>query len=90
MQKNVLVTGAGRGIGAATAKLFAKNGYSVCINFRTNEEAAQKTAAEIIAAGGTCLVVRADVSREDEVLKLFSTIDDELGCISVLEIMQVF
>lgn len=83
-QKVVLVTGGSRGIGAATAKLFAKNGYSVCINYISNEVAALKTAHEILELGGTCITVQADVSIEKDVVNLFSVIDNKLGHISVL------
>jgi len=80
----VLITGAGRGIGAATAKLFAKNGYAVCINYKSDKTSANDVAKEIIAQGGKCISVQADVSCEDDVLRLFSTIDKELGILSVL------
>ncbi|PHU99499.1 SDR family NAD(P)-dependent oxidoreductase [Iodobacter sp. BJB302] len=83
-KKIVLVTGGSRGIGAAAAKLFAKNGYSVCINYKSNEVAALKTAQEILEFGGTCITVQADVSNEKDVINLFSTIDQKLGHISVL------
>ena len=57
-EKIAVITGAGRGIGSATAKLIAKNGYSVCINYKSNETAALKTAQEIIELGGSCIAVR--------------------------------
>ncbi|MFC5077509.1 Glucose 1-dehydrogenase 1 [Vibrio thalassae] len=82
--KTVLITGAGRGIGAATATLFAQKGYSVCINYRSDEEAASALAERIQAQGGRCITVQADVSDEKEVVRLFSTIDRELGALSVL------
>ncbi len=82
--KTVLITGAGRGIGAATATLFAQKGYSVCINYRSDEEAASALAERIQAQGGRCITVQADASDEKEVVRLFSTIDRELGALSVL------
>ncbi|GAM75170.1 hypothetical protein JCM19241_1513 [Vibrio ishigakensis] len=82
--KIVLVTGGGRGIGAATAKLFASHGYSVCINYKSNSEAAQKVVDEIESAGGRCISVQADVSQESDVQRLFEAIDSELGTLSVL------
>ncbi|EMN7207341.1 SDR family oxidoreductase [Vibrio parahaemolyticus] len=82
--KVVLVTGGGRGIGAATSKLFAANGYAVCINYKSNSAAAETLACEIRQTGGKCIVVKADVSNEADVLRLFGTIDDELGSLSVL------
>ncbi|GAM70698.1 oxidoreductase [Vibrio sp. JCM 19236] len=82
--KIVLVTGGGRGIGAATAKLFASHGYSVCINYKSNSVTAQKVVDEIESAGGRCISVQADVSQESDVQRLFEAIDSELGTLSVL------
>ncbi|MCU8395824.1 SDR family oxidoreductase [Vibrio vulnificus] len=82
--KVVLVTGGGRGIGAATSKLFASNGYSVCINYKSNSAAAEALAHEIRQTGALCIVVQADVSNEADVSRLFETIDEELGSLSVL------
>ena len=83
-QKIAIITGAGRGIGAATAKLFAHNAYAVCINYKSNVESAKSLANEIKALGGHCILVKADVSQEDEVMQLFETVDRELGAVSVL------
>lgn len=81
MQKVMLITGGGRGIGAATARLAAKAGYAVCVNYVRDRSSAEKLANELdtkaIAAGG-------DVSSEADVLKLFETVDRELGRVSVL------
>jgi NAD(P)-dependent dehydrogenase (short-subunit alcohol dehydrogenase family) len=82
--KVVLITGAGRGIGAAAAKLFAKNGFTVCINYKSRKDDALKVAKEIKADGGLCSIYQADVSEEEEVVGLFSYIDQELGTLSVL------
>lgn len=82
--KVVLVTGGGRGIGAATAKLYASKGYSVCINYKSNSSAAETVARGITSAGGQCMTVQADVSNEVDVLKLFERIDAEFGVLSVL------
>ena len=82
--KVVLITGAGRGIGAATAKLFAQHGYAVCINYKSNAETANTVADAITKQGGRCITVQADVSQEDDVLRLFQQIDNELGTLSVL------
>ena len=82
--KVVIITGAGRGIGAATAKLFARHGYAVCINYRQNAEAADRVAQEIREAGGRCIMVQADVANEQEVEALFAKVDEALGPVSVL------
>ncbi len=83
-EKVALITGAGRGIGAATAKLFAEKGYAVCINYKANSKAANLLADEISATGAKCITVQADVSQEDDVKRLLSIIEQELGAINVL------
>jgi NAD(P)-dependent dehydrogenase (short-subunit alcohol dehydrogenase family) len=80
----VLITGASRGIGAATARLFASKGYAVCINYRANLEAAEAVAADIQRLAGSCLIVQADVSLEEDVIRLFKTVTEELGAPDVL------
>ena len=80
----VLVTGGGRGIGAATAKLAAERGYAVCVNYRTNEPAARAVVSDIERAGGRAIAVAADVSAEAEVVRLFETVDRELGPLTAL------
>jgi NAD(P)-dependent dehydrogenase (short-subunit alcohol dehydrogenase family) len=84
VQKVALITGASRGIGAATAQLFASKGYAVCINYKSNLVAANKLADSITSSGGKCIVVQADVSREEEVMRMFNTVDRQLGSLSVL------
>jgi len=79
MQKPLLITGGGRGIGAATARLAASRGYAICINYRENVDAASHLAGEIRAAGGEALIVQADVGVERDVLRLFDTVDREMG-----------
>jgi NAD(P)-dependent dehydrogenase (short-subunit alcohol dehydrogenase family) len=83
-QKTVLITGSSRGIGAATARLFAQHGYSVCINYRNNREAAENIAEEVKATGVDCIAVQADVSQEADVLRLFESFDKEMGSLNVL------
>jgi NAD(P)-dependent dehydrogenase (short-subunit alcohol dehydrogenase family) len=80
----VLVTGGGRGIGAATARLAAERGYTVCVNYRSNRAAAEAVVADIESRGGTAIAVGADVSIETDVLRLFQTIDERVGPLRAL------
>jgi NAD(P)-dependent dehydrogenase (short-subunit alcohol dehydrogenase family) len=75
----VLVTGGSRGIGAATARLAAEHGYDVCISYRDRADSAQTVVADVEATGMRALAVRADVSEEQDVLRLFATAQGELG-----------
>jgi NAD(P)-dependent dehydrogenase (short-subunit alcohol dehydrogenase family) len=79
-----LITGSGRGIGAATAKLAARRGYAVCVNYLKNEQRAHEVVAEIRAGGGRAILVQADTANEDEVIKLFERVDVELGPVTAL------
>jgi len=79
-----IITGSGRGIGAATAKLAARRGYAVCVNYLKNEERADAVVAEIRAGGGRAIMVQADTANEDEVIKLFERVDLELGPVTAL------
>lgn len=80
----MIVTGGGRGIGAAVSRLAAERGYAVCVNYQRRRDAAEEVAAAIRAGGGEALAVGADVSREEEVLALFETVDRELGRVDAL------
>jgi NAD(P)-dependent dehydrogenase (short-subunit alcohol dehydrogenase family) len=80
----VLVTGGGRGIGAATARLAAERGYTVCVNYRSNRAAADAVVADIESRGGTAIAVGADVSIETDVLRLFQAIDERVGPLRAL------
>lgn len=73
----LVVTGASRGIGATTARLAAASGYLVCVNYHTNQTAAETVVADIAAHGGKAFTAQADVSREDDVVRLFETADRE-------------
>ena len=79
MNKVLLVTGGGRGIGAATARLAARRGWDVAINYAARADAAEEVAKEVRAAGARAITVRAHVADEGEVLAMFARIDAELG-----------
>jgi NAD(P)-dependent dehydrogenase (short-subunit alcohol dehydrogenase family) len=80
----LIVTGASRGIGAAIAKLAAERGFSVAINFATGKTEAEAIAQQIVSAGGRACAIQADVSREEDVIRLFQTAERELGPIKAL------
>lgn len=80
----MIITGGGRGIGAATARLAAKTGYDVCINFLRDAAAAERIAAEVREAGRRAHAVQADVGVESDIERLFEVADRELGRVSVL------
>jgi NAD(P)-dependent dehydrogenase (short-subunit alcohol dehydrogenase family) len=80
----MLVTGASRGIGAATARLAAERGFAVCVNYLAHQAAADTVVTEIRAHGGTAVAVQADVSIEADVVRLFEACDSELGTLTAL------
>jgi NAD(P)-dependent dehydrogenase (short-subunit alcohol dehydrogenase family) len=80
----MLVTGAGRGIGAATARLAAGRGYAVCVNYLRNGAAAESVVREIRAGGGQAIAVQGDVAVENDVLNLFRESDRQLGSLTAL------
>ena len=84
MKPTVLVTGGSRGIGLATARLFAASGYPTVINYNLSAEPALRTAREINAAGGMAIAVRADVSRPDDVAAMFDAAREQLGNVGIL------
>ena len=82
--RTVLVTGGGRGIGAATSLLCAKQGWAVAVNYASGAAPAAALVAQIRAAGGTALAVQADVSDEAQVLAMFATVERELPPLGAL------
>src|SRR5512139_2754190 len=79
-----IITGSGRGIGAAVAKLAAKRGWAVCVNYAGRADRAEAVVAEIRAGGGKAIAVQADVSNEADVKRLFERSDAELGPLDAL------
>ena len=84
MNKTVLITGASRGIGKATARLFAEEGYNVIINYLHSYEQAQALCAELAAKGCHALAVRADVAEWPQVNSMFEQAAHRFGAIDVL------
>ncbi|MBQ1895275.1 MAG: 3-oxoacyl-ACP reductase FabG [Clostridia bacterium] len=80
----VLITGASRGIGAATAKVFAEHGFAVAVNFKNNEEAAASVVDEIIKKGGVAKSYRADVADPAQVAEMVRSAEADLGPVDVL------
>ena len=84
MKPVLLITGASRGIGAATAVLAAQQGWAVAVNYASNASAADRVVQQIQDAGGTAIAVQADVGDEAEILRMFAEVDAKLGRISGL------
>ena len=80
----LIVTGASRGIGEAVARLAGERGYSVAVNYNSSEIEARKVSEAIVVAGGRAAAIPADISREEDVLRLFQTAERELGPIKAL------
>ncbi|MDM8350111.1 SDR family oxidoreductase [Pseudomonas sp. sp1636] len=84
MRKVMLITGASRGIGAATARLAAAQGYALCLNYRQHRQTAEALAKQIVDAGGQAIAVQADVADEAQVLRLFASLEQHFGRLDVL------
>lgn len=84
MSKTAVVIGASRGIGRAVAKRLAGDGFAVVVSFTSNLHDAKETVAEIIESGGRAVAIQADVTREDDVERLFETSLKEFGRIDVV------
>jgi NAD(P)-dependent dehydrogenase (short-subunit alcohol dehydrogenase family) len=80
----VIVTGAGRGIGAAVARLVGANGFPVVVNYAKNRPAADGVVAEIVLAGGVAIAIQGDVGHETDILRLFERAEKEFGAIGGL------
>ncbi|UTW05349.1 SDR family oxidoreductase [Amphritea atlantica] len=84
MHKVALITGSGRGIGAATALKLGRLGYAVCVNYQNNRSAAEAVVEQLHSEGITAIAVAADVSQESQVYELFHRVDHDLGRITAL------
>ena len=80
----MIVTGGARGIGAATARLAAQQGYAVCVNYLRNATAAEVVVNARSSAGGRAIAVQGDVAQEADVIRMFDTAIRELGPVTVL------
>ncbi|MHA1712950.1 MAG: 3-oxoacyl-ACP reductase family protein [Candidatus Ranarchaeia archaeon] len=79
-----LVTGASRGIGAATALVLAKYGAKVAVNYHVEKGKAEQVAKKIEQSGGEAIILQADIGSKDDVDKMFTAIENEWGNISIL------
>jgi NAD(P)-dependent dehydrogenase (short-subunit alcohol dehydrogenase family) len=84
MSKTVIVTGGSRGIGAATSRLAATRGFTVCLTYVKNADAAQAVVREIESGGGSAIAIQADVAREDDVVRMFAEVDRRIGRVDAL------
>jgi NAD(P)-dependent dehydrogenase (short-subunit alcohol dehydrogenase family) len=84
MEQVLLITGGGRGIGAATARLAASRGYAVAVSYQSNREAAEAVVRDIERSGARALAVQGDVANEADVLRLFERVDRTLGRLDAL------
>ena len=82
--KVAVVTGASKGIGASTAKHLAAEGASVVVNYAKSQTAAENLVAEIVRAGGKAIAVKADVSKQEDIVRLFTATKNAFGAIDVL------
>ncbi len=84
MPSGLIITGASRGIGAATARLAARQGYPVCVNYIHDGKAADAVVDEIRVAGGTAFAMQADIAAAPDIIRLFDAAEAEFGAVSGL------
>lgn len=82
--RSMLITGGSRGIGAAIAHLAAARGYTVCLSYRSDRQAAEAVIADITSGGTTAFAVQADISHEPDILRLFAEVDARCGGLDAL------
>ncbi|WP_421976367.1 SDR family oxidoreductase [Roseivirga seohaensis] len=82
--KTILITGASRGIGAATALLASEHGFKVAVNYNNNRDAAESIVEKIRLNGGQAKAFQADVTKEEEIKRLFEQVDTDLGNLTSL------
>ena len=79
-----IITGGSRGIGAATAARLARAGHDLALAYRQDDSAAQRTAARAQAAGARCVLARVDITRQEDVERLFSIAAEQLGLVTAV------
>lgn len=84
MKRVLLITGGSRGIGAATALLAAEQGWAVAVNYANNQTAADQVVQTVRQAGGEAMAVQGDVAEEAQILRMFATVDQQLGRVTGL------
>ena len=84
MKRVLLITGGSRGIGAATALLAAQDGWAVAVNYANNQAAANQVVQAIAQAGGQAIAVQGDVADEAQIVRMFATVDQQLGRVTGL------
>ena len=84
MSDVMIISGGGRGIGAAIAREAGRRGYGVCVNYSRSERPAEAVAAEIRAMGSEAIACRADIGREEDVEAMFRTVDRALGPVTAM------
>lgn len=84
MTKTTIITGGGRGIGAATARLAAKRGHAICVNYVGKHDIAQSVVDNILADGGRAVAIQADVASESDIRRLFDETERLLGTVHCL------
>lgn len=84
MEKVAIVTGGGRGIGAAVARMLGAQGYAVAVNYARDADAANSVVQAIDGGNGRAFALQGDVAREEDVLKLFRETDERFGQVTAL------